>query len=132
ALLDAADARIRSLPAPAGPTVFVHGDLWEGNTMWSGDDLVAIIDWEAAGAGDPGVDLGCLRWDAALLFGGSSGDEILDGWESGSGRPARDVAYWDVVAALNTPADMSGFVPSFVAVGRTDLDGATLDARRDA
>jgi aminoglycoside phosphotransferase (APT) family kinase protein len=52
---------IASLPVPDGELVFVHGDLWQGNTVWIGDSCSGMIDWDAAGAGSPGIDLGTLR-----------------------------------------------------------------------
>jgi aminoglycoside phosphotransferase (APT) family kinase protein len=131
-LLDEADERLRAAPVPNGRTVFVHGDLWQGNTLWDGDRCVGIIDWETAGAGHPGVDLGCLRWDAAMLFDPSAADDVLAGWEEASGRAADDVAYWDVVAVLNYPTDMKYIVSSLTEQGRPDLDADTLNARRDA
>lgn len=130
-LFDAADERLHGLGRPDGPTVFVHGDLWQGNTLWSGNECVGVIDWETAGAGQPGVDLGCLRWDAAILFGATAPDDILAGWEAASGRPARDVAYWDLAAALNTPADMRRILPALHEAGRTDLEADTLTARQE-
>ncbi|MGH2813426.1 MAG: phosphotransferase [Actinomycetota bacterium] len=131
-LLDTADARLRGIPVPNGDTVFVHGDLWQGNTMWVGDAYVGAIDWEAAGAGHYGVDLGALRLDAAILFDLSAAAEILAGWEEASGRRAEAVAYWDIVACLNTSADMEGFLPTIHEAGRIDLDAKTLTDRRDA
>ena len=131
-LFDAADDLLARLQAPDGPGVFVHGDLWQGNTLWSGDVLVGLIDWETAGSGQAGVDLGCLRWDAAILFGGAAPDEVLAGWEEAAGRPAPDIEYWDLVAALNTPADLGRIVPSLHEAGRTDLDAETIDARQEA
>ena len=131
-LLDAADERLRAHPTPDAPTVFVHGDLWQGNTMWDGDRFVGLIDWETAGAGHPGVDLGCMRWDATMLFGGSVEDEILAGWEDATGRAAHDVAYWDLVSVLNYPTQMGRLVSSMVEQGRSDLDAQTLTSRRDA
>jgi aminoglycoside phosphotransferase len=68
-LLEAAEARITQVAAPQGVTVFVHGDLWQGNTLWIGDRCVGMVDWDAAGVGHPGVDLGTLRLDAAIVFG---------------------------------------------------------------
>lgn len=130
-LLDEAAERLRVLPVPDGPTVFVHGDLWQGNTLWEGDRCVGVIDWEVAGAGQPGVDLGCLRWDAAMLFDGSAADEVLTGWEA-TGRRAADVAYWDLVAVLNYPTNMSLLVSTLTEQGRPDLDERTLTDRRDA
>ena len=132
ALLEAAEARLQELPVPAGPTVFVHGDLWQGNTMWTGETLVGIVDWDQAGAGHPGVDLGWLRLDAAILFGPSAAAEILDGWRRATGYEPDAVAYWDVVAALNSPLDLVGWLPPFHRQGRSDLDAATLTGRRDA
>jgi aminoglycoside phosphotransferase (APT) family kinase protein len=131
-LLDEADARLRAMNVPSDETVFVHGDLWHANTMWDGDSYVGMIDWEAAGAGHYGVDLGSLRWDAAILFGPSAPDQILAGWEEARGSAAADVAYWDLNAALNTDVDLSALVGVIHAEGRTDLDARTLTERRDA
>jgi len=102
---------------PPHPTVLVHGDLWQGNTMWLDGSLVAIIDWDCAGVGHPGVDLGSLRCDVALFQGPEHADLV--------------VAYWDVVACLSTPPDVGEWLPNAVDQGRGDLDGPTLNARRD-
>jgi aminoglycoside phosphotransferase (APT) family kinase protein len=130
-LLDEADAALQRVAPPAVATVFVHGDLWAGNTIWNGDEYVGTIDWDAAGAGSYGVDLGALRFDTALFHGVEAIDEVLAGWEEQSGRAADDVAYWDVVAALNVEADTSGSVAAMLETGRTDLDGPTMNRRRD-
>jgi aminoglycoside phosphotransferase len=131
-LLDMADKCLSEMSPPVGPTVLVHGDLWQGNTMWVGDAFVGLIDWEAAGAGHYGVDLGTLRWDAAILFGLPAAQEVLNGWEQASGQKAESVAYWDLVAGLNTPADMTSFAREIHEASRRDLDGRTIMARRDA
>ncbi|MGH2760401.1 MAG: phosphotransferase family protein [Actinomycetota bacterium] len=130
-LLDEVDARLAAISPPPAETVLVHGDLWQGNLLFDGDVCVGIIDWEAAGAGDPGVDIGSLRWDAAILFGPWAPEHILAGWEFAAGRAAIDVAYWDLVAGANTPADLSAMVDAIAQQGRSDLDGGTLTARRD-
>jgi aminoglycoside phosphotransferase (APT) family kinase protein len=129
-LREAADAVAR-LPVPLSGPVFVHGDLWQGNTMWLADELVAVIDWDAAGAGHPGIDVGSMRCDAALLFGDGAADVVSTGWRERAGRPPEDVAYWDVVAAVNTPPDLADWESVIQDQGRTDLDGATLTTRRD-
>lgn len=131
-LLDAAGDRLLEMQIPDEPTVFVHGDFWQGNTLWDGDSCVGVIDWEVAGAGQPGVDLGCLRWDAAMLFGASAADEVLAGWEDASGRHADARACWDLVAVLNYPTDMGLLVSTLTEHGRPDLDAGTLTDRRDA
>lgn len=147
-LLAMAEERIARLPVPDGELVFVHGDLWLGNTIWSGDSCSGMIDWDAAGAGSPGIDLGTLRLDVALFFGssaldsshdasgpGSSApDEVLAGWQLAAGRQAEHVPYWDVAAALCTVGDMANCLPGDLLgeLGRPDLDAAVLTARRDA
>lgn len=132
ALLDEADEQVQATVRPSEPTVFVHGDLWQGNTMWEGDRCVGIVDWETAGAGHPGVDLGSLRWDAAVLFGEWAPDHIATGWTESTGREPDSQSYWDVVTALNLPADVGGLVPSLHEAGRTDLDVQTVRDRHEA
>jgi aminoglycoside phosphotransferase (APT) family kinase protein len=38
--------------------VLVHGDYKVGNFIWEGNSIVAVLDWEVAGVGDPLEDLG--------------------------------------------------------------------------
>jgi aminoglycoside phosphotransferase (APT) family kinase protein len=132
ALLERGDRLLSETVMPEHETVLVHGDLWVGNMLWRSGSYVGTIDWEAAGAGSYGVDLGSLRLDAALVHGTDAPDELLTGWEEASGQPARHIAYWDLVAALNTGADMTGFLPTMHQAGRQDLYGEQLTIRRDA
>ncbi len=131
-LLVEAEERVAAYELRPAATVFVHGDLWQGNTMWVGDDLAGLIDWDCAGVGAPGVDLGSLRCDAALCFGIEAADDIQDGWQQATGRAADDVAYWDLVAALSTPPDMGWFTAAISGQGRPDLTQQLLVDRRDA
>ncbi|OAQ65543.1 phosphotransferase enzyme family domain-containing protein [Pochonia chlamydosporia 170] len=110
---------------------FVHGDLWHGNTLWDGTELTAILDWDAAGTGSPGIDLGSVRCDAALCYGPSAASAVLSGWEGEASRPAPDVAYWDVVAALASPPNMAWVRPAMADQGRPDLTAALLTERRE-
>jgi aminoglycoside phosphotransferase (APT) family kinase protein len=130
-LLVEAEARLAALPRSREPAGFVHGDLWQGNALWAGRTLAALVDWDCAGAGPAGVDLGSLRCDAAICFGVGAADDVLAGWEEAAGRPAAEVARWDVVAALSTPPDMGWFPGAIAGQGRPDLDSEVLLARRD-
>jgi aminoglycoside phosphotransferase (APT) family kinase protein len=130
-LLEAAEERVTKVSTPEDVMVLVHGDLWQGNTVWIGDTFVGTVDWDAAGVGHPGIDLGTLRCDAAILFGLPTAAEILEGWRQATGQAADAMAYWDVVAALTTPTDMAQWLPVAHDHGRVDLDAVTLMDRRD-
>lgn len=116
---------------PVGPDVFVHGDLWEGNAMWLGNELTGVIDWDCAGSGKAGLDLGSLRGDAVQNFGLGAEVHVLEGWEAEAGHPAVDVAYWDIVTALATPPDLGWFVEVAQSQGRPDLTRKLMLERRD-
>jgi len=131
-LLRAAEETAADRTPPERPPVFVHGDLWQGNTMWDGDTLTGVVDWDCAGSGAPGIDLGSLRCDAWMTAGREAAGAVLAGYEEAAGRPADDVAYWDVVAALCTPPTIDWFTSAIQDQGRTDLDQHTLLERRDA
>jgi aminoglycoside phosphotransferase (APT) family kinase protein len=131
-LLEAAAEHLTQVPMPKAETVLIHGDLWQGNTLWSGERCVGIVDWDAAGVGHPGIDLGTLRLDAAVVFGLPATAEVLEGWQQATGQAANTMAYWDLVAALTTPTDMATWLPVAHDHGRVDLDAATLNTRRDA
>jgi aminoglycoside phosphotransferase (APT) family kinase protein len=130
-LIRAAEDAVARLAEPACDQVFVHGDLWQGNTIWHDDELTAVIDWDCAGAGHPGVDIGSPRCDVAVMFGVATADAVLAGWQERAGRAADDVAYWDVVAALSTPPDLAGWESVIQDQGRPDLTAAILTDRRD-
>jgi aminoglycoside phosphotransferase (APT) family kinase protein len=124
-------AEVRNAQRPENPDGFVHGDLWQGNVMWDDDELSAVLDWDCAGVGPAGIDLGSLRFDAATAFGFDAASDVLTGWEEEAGRAAANVAYWDVVAALSTAPDLGWFVETINAQGRDDLTRVVMIARRD-
>jgi aminoglycoside phosphotransferase (APT) family kinase protein len=118
-------------PVTDEPVGFVHGDLWQGNTMWVGDQHTGTIDWDFAGFGPAGIDLGSLRCDVAVLHGVEAAELVLAGWQEAAGSSPTDLAWWDVVAGIATPDDLRGWLPNFHAQGRTDLDLVTVTERRD-
>jgi aminoglycoside phosphotransferase (APT) family kinase protein len=129
--LHRAAQRVAAMSVPAQQPVLVHGDFWQGNTLWLEGRLSGIVDWDCAGAGAGGIDLGYLRLDAAIVYGQAAAGEVLRGWNEASGRPAEHVAYWDIVAAVATPPDLVEWLPSWHDQGRIDLDLQTLLTRRD-
>ncbi len=131
-LLRAAEAAVAENRPDDGQLALVHGDLWHGNTLWEGGKLTAVLDWDCAGIGPAGIDLGSLRCDAAWCYGLDAAEQILHGWESETGRSASSVPYWDAVAALASPPDMGWFPTSMALQGRPDLTHKVMIERRDA
>ena len=129
-LLQRADELITAHGLPVERSVFLHGDVWPGNIVWTEGDTPVLIDWKTAGVGAPGVDLGELRKQVAIIFGPDAPDLVLEAWERAARTTAEHVAYWDAVAALNTPTtsddgyQTGGWAPL--------LDGAAATERRDA
>jgi aminoglycoside phosphotransferase (APT) family kinase protein len=131
-LLRAAEAAVAEARPDDDRLGLVHGDLWHGNTLWDNDKLTAVLDWDCAGVGPAGIDLGSLRCDAAWCHDVEAAEGILRGWEAEAGRPASNVFYWDAVAALASPPDMGWFPASMAAQGRHDLTREVMLERRDA
>jgi hypothetical protein len=98
--------------------------------LFEGDTCTALIDWKTAGVGDPGVDLSGFRLQMATQYGPDAPEDVLRGWQDQAGREAGSVSYWDAIAALNTPTELSGF-PGFTGAG-SRLDTAAVTQRRDA
>jgi aminoglycoside phosphotransferase (APT) family kinase protein len=109
---------------------FVHGDLWQGNSIWVGENLTGVVDWDYSGRGPAGIDLGSLRLDAAMCFGRGGEIDVLDGWQQVGGK-ALNVAYWDLVAVLSTLPDLDWFVDRTRAQGRPDLTREIMFSRRN-
>ena len=115
----------------AVPDALVHGDCWQGNSLWVGDEFGGFIDWDAAGTGSPGIDLATMRLDAAFFFGTDAMDDVATGWAQTSGQSVVDLAYWDLVAALTSPIDLGEWLPNLQRLGRLDLDAETMAQRRE-
>jgi aminoglycoside phosphotransferase (APT) family kinase protein len=131
-LLRAAEAAVAATRPGDDRSGLVHGDLWYGNTLWDDSRLTAVLDWDCAGVGPTGIDLGSLRCDAAWCHGPEAAEHVLLGWEAEAGRAASDVGYWDAVAALASPPDMGWFPMEMADHGRPDLTREVMLKRRAA
>lgn len=63
-----------------------------------------------------------------LHYSPDAAEHVLHGWERQAGRSATALPYWDAIAALNTPAELHGFLG--FAHG-SPLDTKAVTKRRD-
>ena len=118
AALRAGWPRVRS-----GPPVLVHRDYHPSNTVWLRGRLAGVVDWDDAARGPPGYDLAMCRVELALLSGPGAAAAFLRAYEAAAGRPAADVAFWDLYRAWWTLPDPERWLPGLHRLGRTGPDG---------
>lgn len=78
----------------------LHGDYWAGNLLWRDSMLVAVIDWEDFGVGEPLADLGNARVELALQAGVAAIEPFTHAYLKANPIDSTDLPYWDLVATL--------------------------------
>lgn len=97
-------------PVQENKSVLLHGDFWPGNIMWTNDQIVAVIDWEDAGFGDPLSDFANARLEILMFFGIEAMKEFTRHYRSSMvALQYTNLPYWDLCAALRPAGRMSGF-----------------------
>ncbi|MBT4126395.1 MAG: aminoglycoside phosphotransferase family protein [Chloroflexi bacterium] len=94
----------------------VHADYWPGNTLWSDDKLLAIVDWEEPRLGEPTWDIAVIVQDAAC-FGMDIEDAVVSQHRRTSGRMLKDYDFWRMVVALSEMPDPGIWVEGYRALG---------------
>lgn len=101
-----------NLPGDEAPPVISWGDSRIGNILYDGFEPAAILDWEMAGLGPRGLDLGWLLFmheffeGVARMMGrpGMPGflrrDDVLSHYERVSGHAVPDLAFYELYAGL--------------------------------
>jgi aminoglycoside phosphotransferase (APT) family kinase protein len=108
----------------SGPATIVHGDYRLGNTMFAGNRLAAIFDWELATIGDPLADVGYLvaTWAQAADPEGSiiglspvtrqpgfpTRAELVARYEERSGRSMSDLRWYATLALWKSAIFLEG------------------------
>ena len=96
-------------PAPAEGSCLVWGDARLSNLIYRDFAVVAVLDWEMAGIGDPLADLGWwLFADDALTRGHGctrvpgfpSTEETARRWSSATGRSTDALPYYELFAGV--------------------------------
>lgn len=108
----------RTPPRTSGEVTPLHGDPKQGNCLWSRREhgtLLALLDWEMAGVGEPLTDLGyLLQWydqgEAALASAGLDlpgwwgRERMIEQWQRITGRTAVDVRRYETLGMCKIAA----------------------------
>ena len=112
-------------------TVLTHGDFWFGNTLWSGERLTGIVDWDSAQIDDPAFDVGYARGDLQLTIGGDAPARFLAAYEARRG-PLEAVPFWDLVSVLPAFRWLDDWAAGYREVGRTEITNEVARERLSA
>lgn len=101
--------------APRCEAGIAWGDARLGNMIWQDYRCAAVCDWEAVALAPPESDIGWwLMFDrmsfddmgAARLEGFPTREQMLEQWESLTGRSGTDIHYWEAFGTLRFAAIM--------------------------
>src|SRR5687768_12367052 len=98
------------LPHPTKP-VLLHGDSWPGNTHWTDNRLVTIIDWEDAALGDPLADLANTRLEIVWAFGIDAMLNFTHLYKSLTSIDFTNRPYYDLCVALRPASQIAPWAP---------------------
>lgn len=97
---------------PATPARVLHGDLLGQNVLWApAEDLVGVIDWEAARLGDPAYDLAIMTRGRRKPFGRTDGlKRLLDAYNQTADVPLseKEVRFHEMSLMASWIADSEG------------------------
>ena len=105
------------------PPVFLHMDYWPGNVLWFDGRVSAVLDWDAAGYGDPALDVGYFRMNMYLRGIKAAADVFLEHYEAARG-PVVNLGFWELACAARPLPNPAAWIPESREMG--DL-GATDD-----
>lgn len=111
--------------------VLTHHDFWFGNTLWTGERLTGIVDWDDARIDDPAFDVAYARGDAHFTFGGDAAARLRDRYEARRGR-LTDMPFWDLVGILPAFRWLSDWVSGYHEVDRSDLTNELAQERLES
>ena len=102
----------------AQPQVLSHTDFWPGNTIWKGNKLQAVVDWEAPATADREMDVAYCALDIRYLGMDRVADHFIGVYRDLTHEPLPNLAHWEAVALCRPLPDIAIWVPAWVAMGR--------------
>jgi aminoglycoside phosphotransferase (APT) family kinase protein len=88
----------------------VHIDYWAGNILWENGEISAVVDWEEAAQGDPGIDVAYSRMDMILSGMSEAADRFLDAYEEAVNKPVANLGFWELAAGIREMWHPSGWI----------------------
>src|SRR3989442_415023 len=99
--------------------VLTHHDFWFGNTLWTGERLTGIVDWDEARIDDPAFDVAYARGDVHFMFGGDAAARLGKRYEARRDQLS-DMPFWDLGGILPAFRWLSDWVSRYHEVDRSD------------
>ena len=112
---------------PVAPAL-MHGDYFTGNVLWHRGRVSGVIDWDDAGAAEPGNDVGNCRAELAMHPGGDAPDLFLFAYEREMG-PLADRPFWDLLGAQWLFPDPERYFEPLRAMGAEGLSEQVMRDR---
>ncbi len=97
---------------------FSHSDFWPGNTMWSSEELTAVVDWEAPGISDPEMDVAYCSLDIRYFGMDKVADHFVAQYREVTGDDLPNLDHWESIALCRPMPDIGAWVPAWEALGR--------------
>jgi aminoglycoside phosphotransferase (APT) family kinase protein len=87
----------------------VHLDFWGGNVLCQEGKITAVLDWEEASYGDPGVDVAYCLMNLVLCGLDQDAVEFLSTYVAETGDSTANLVLWKLAAAARPILDPVGW-----------------------
>jgi aminoglycoside phosphotransferase (APT) family kinase protein len=87
----------------------VHSDFWGGNVLCQEGKITAVVDWEEASYGDPGVDVAYCLMNLVLCGLDEDAVDFLNTYVLQTGGPIANLVLWKLAAAARPILDPLGW-----------------------
>jgi aminoglycoside phosphotransferase (APT) family kinase protein len=94
---------------PVEPAL-VHLDYWRGNLLWDQGRITAVVDWEEAAYGDPGIDVAYCYMELVIMGMMEAAQEFLRVYGAEMGQPIVNLGFWELAAAARPMTDIAGWI----------------------
>jgi aminoglycoside/choline kinase family phosphotransferase len=98
-------------PPPSTEMTFIHRDYYVGNTLFKDGTLSGILDWERGSWGPVAVDISHMRVNLANEGQMAAVDLYTQAYKTITGRRLHDLAFWDVIDAVDLLPEMMAAAP---------------------